>query len=441
MKAFLIGCGILLTSATPTFADDWPQWRGPQRDGVWREKGIVKTLPAELKYKWRTRIGAGYAGPAVVGDRVYVTDRVLNKGEKNPENQFARTRVNGMERILCLDANTGRIKWNHDYDVQYAVSYPSGPRATPTVHGGKLYTIGVMGHFFCLDAATGKLRWKKHYVKDFGTEINTWGMASAPLVDGRKVILLVGGANKACVVALDKDSGKEIWRALEEDDPGYAPPVIFEEGRRRQLIIWTPTRLCSLDPESGELYWAQEFASQSGLSITSPIYDPGSQLLFVTTFYNGPLMMRMDRDTPTAKLLWKGRSQSEKKTDGLHAIMCTPFIDKDHIYGVGSYGQLRCLEAKSGRRIWETLKATGQGRWWNAFLVQHGDRTFIINEQGELIIARLSPKGYEEISRAQLIEPTAKIKRRMTVWTHPAFANRSVYMRNDKEIVCVDLAR
>ncbi len=161
----------------------------------------------------------------------------------------------------------------------------------------------------------------------------------------------------------------------------------------------------------------------------------------MTTFYNGPLMMRMDRGTPTAKLLWKGKSQSEKKTDGLHAIMCTPFIDKGHIYGVGSYGQLRCLEAKSGRRIWETLKATGQGRWWNAFLVQHGDRTFIINEQGELIIARLSPKGYKEISRAQLIEPTAKIKRRMTVWTHPAFANKSVYMRNDKEIVCVDLSR
>jgi hypothetical protein len=120
--------------------------------------------------------------------------------------------------------------------------------------------------------------------------------------------------------------------------------------------------------------------------------------------------------------------------------MSTPIFTRRHIYGVGSYGQLRCLDASNGKRVWETLAATGRGRWWNAFLVTHQDRQFIHNEQGDLIIARLTPQGYQEISRAKLIEPTRRVQRRMTIWSHPAFAMQSVFARNDKELVRVSLA-
>jgi len=153
--------------------------------------------------------------------------------------------------------------------------------------------------------------------------------------------------------------------------------------------------------------------------------------------------MGLDPAKPTARLLWKGKSDSElpKRTDGLHSIMCTPVFESGHIYGVGSYGELRCLEAGTGQRVWKSMEATGQGRWWNAFIVRHEDRFFIPNEQGDLIIAKLSSKGYEELSRARLIEGTRPVLRRKVVWSHPAFAQRCVFARNDKEIVCVSLAK
>ena len=432
---FLAGTGLLS-------ADDWPQWRGPERDGVWRETGIVEKLPRKLTYLWRTPVGMGYAGPAVAAGRVYLMDRVLGAGEANPDNPFNKKRVSGRERVLCFDAAGGKLLWKHSYASNYTISYPYGPRTTPTVSGGKVYCLGAMGDLLCLDAGSGKVLWSKQCVKDFGAELNTWGYSSPPLVDGEKLIVLVGGKPGACYVALNKDTGKELWRALEDTDPGYAPPVIYKAGGVRQLIAWTPTKLAALDPETGKEYWRQEFKVNFGLTIPTPIYDPGSKRLLVSSFYNGSMMMALDPSKPSARLLWKGKSDSElpKRTDGLHSIMCTPVFQGEHIYGVGSYGELRCLEASSGQRLWKSMKATGQGRWWNAFIVRHEDRYFIPNEQGELIIARLSSKGYEELSRAQLIEGTRPVQRRKVVWSHPAFAQKCVFARNDKEIVCVSLA-
>ena len=444
MNGIVRTCGFIfcLAAAGLLAADDWPQWRGVERDGVWRETGIVKELPKKLSFLWRAPVGMGYAGPAVAAGRVYLMDRVLGDGEKNPANPFSKRQVGGSERILCLDAANGKLLWKHSYPAKYTVSYPYGPRTTPAVSGGKVYCLGAMGDLFCMDAGTGKMLWSKQCAREFKAEINTWGFSAAPLVDGKKLIMLVGGKPGACVVAFDKDTGKELWRALEDDDPGYAPPVIFKAGGKRQLIIWTPTKLASLDPESGREYWRQAFKVQSGLSIPTPIYDPGTRRLLVTSFYNGSLMMGLDPKRPGANLLWKGTSSSElpKNTDGLHSIMCTPVFKGGHIYGVGSYGELRCLDASSGKRIWATTEATGADRWWNAFIIRHEDRYFIPNEQGDLIIANLSPGGYKELSRARLIEPTRPVRRRKVVWSHPAFALKCIFARNDKELVCASLA-
>jgi outer membrane protein assembly factor BamB len=429
----------LLLAASPTRGDDWPQWRGPFRDGVWREDRIVEKLPSELSIKWRTEIGAGYSGPAVAAGRVYVTDRILEAGEENPEDPFQRRRVKGFERLLSLDAENGNLLWKHQYPCQYEIQYPSGPRATPTVHQGVVYSLGAMGDLFALDAVSGEVLWSKRFVEDFGTEINVWGMSAAPLVDGERLIVLAGGRPRGCVVALERKTGAELWRALEADDPGYCPPLIIEPPGRRELVIWTPRELASLDPASGEEHWRQPFRIEAGLSVATPIYDAGANRLLVSAFYNGSMMMQLERDKAAATLLWKGTSNSEKNTDGLHAILCTPALLDGYLYGVCSYGQLRCLDAASGKRVWETLEATGSGRWWNAFLVRHGKRFFIANEQGELIIARLTPAGYEEVSRALLIEPTQPIQRRKVVWSHPAFALRSVFARNDREILRADL--
>jgi outer membrane protein assembly factor BamB len=430
--------GLSLTTAR---ADDWPQWLGPQRDGVWRETGILKEFPADgPKIRWRAPLGAGYTGPAVVGERVYVMDRQLKNSASNPTDPFQRGTIPGNERVLCLDEANGNIVWTNEYNCPYTVSYPAGPRATPLVSNGKVYTLGTEGNLLCLDAATGKKIWAHELKKDYNLETPVWGFSAAPLLDGQKLICLVGG-DGSTVVAFDKDTGKELWKALSAKEPGYCPPMIFEAGGKRQLIIWHPQSLNSLDPDTGKLYWSQPYTARSGLTVPTP--RKSGDRLFITSFYNGPMMLQLDSEKPEAKVLWRGKGTGERNTDGIHSIISTPFFEGDYIYGVCSYGQLRCLKAATGERVWETFKATTgdkEVRWANAFLIKNGDRFFLPNEKGDLIIAKLTPRGYDEISRTHLLDPTNRDPGRLVVWSHPAFANRSVYARNDKEIVCASLA-
>lgn len=418
---------------SPVRADDWPQWLGPQRDGVWRENGILDKLPpGGPKIRWRAPIGAGYATPAVAGGKVFVTDRVGAMGK-------AKKLAQGKERVLCLDEASGKILWQHEYDCPYQVGYPAGPRTTPVVHAGKVYALGTMGDLLCLDAGKGTVLWSKNFRKDYGAPAQSWGFSAHPLLDGDRLICIVGGKN--IVVAFHKDTGQELWRAL-DGEAGYCPPMIYQAGGRRQLIIWHPQAVSSLDPESGKVFWSHPFRVRMDIAIATP--RVAGDLLFVSCFYNGPLMLKLAQDRPAASLLWRGKANSEQSrlTDGLHCLMSTPVIQDGHVYGVCSYGQLRCLQADTGKRLWETFKATGgeEVRWGNAFLTPHGDRFFVFDEKGNLIIARLTPKGYDEISRANILEPTNRAAGRAVVWSHPAFANRSMYVRNDKEIVCVSLA-
>jgi outer membrane protein assembly factor BamB len=455
----LVAGAAVLALASSAPADDWPQWLGPQRDGVWREEGILdKFPPGGPKVRWRAKIGSGYAGPAVAGGKVYVTDYVNRPGEQLPASGFSppgrRYKLPGAERVVCLDDATGKVLWTHEYETEYGIDYPAGPRTTPLVSGGKVYTLGAMGDLRCLDAETGKLLWAKNFPKDFGAPVQTWGFAAHPLLDGDRLICLVGGDGTGAV-AFHKDTGTELWRSLSPRDAGYAPPMIYTVGRTRQLIVWTAEAVCALVPETGGLLWEEPFKVRAALSVPTPRFDGGR--LLVTSFYNGALMLKLDPDKPGATVLWKGKGRSEKpnQTDTLHSIIPTPVLKDGYIYGVGSYGELRCLKADTGERVWKTMAATRplkagkpdespeteKDRWGNAFLVPQGDRYFLFNERGELIIAKLSPKGYEEIDRARILEPDNRMPGRPVVWSHPAFAHRSVYARNDHEIVCVSLEK
>ena len=212
---------------------------------------------------------------------------------------------------------------------------------------------------------------------------------------------------------------------------------MFEFAGKPQVIMWHPQAVSALDPKDGSVIWQVPYRVRAGLSIATP--RKFGNRLFVASFYNGPRMIEVAEDGQSAKLVWSGKSDSETNPDGVHPIMCIPFFDGKNIYSTCSYGHLRCLDAQTGERLWSTLEATGEDRWWNAFLVRHEDRFFIHNEQGELIIARLTPEGYREISRAQLIRPSRRVRRRMTIWSHPAFAMKSVFARNDGALIRVSL--
>jgi outer membrane protein assembly factor BamB len=430
---------LLILGASPAVspADDWPQWLGPQRDGVWREKGILKKFPkGGPKVLWRKPIGGGYMGPAVAGGRVYVMDR-------EPVKEGAPKK----ERVLCLDAKNGNVLWKHAYDCKYAISYSNGPRATPAVHKGKVYTLGAMGDFYCFDAAKGTVLWSKNFPKLYKTRPPVWGYSASPLVDGDKVICLVGGKGSV-VVAFDKDSGQEKWKALSAPEIGYASPVIIKAGGQRQLIVWHSEAVNGLDPKTGEKFWSVPYFAnakrkgQPAVNIATP--RRSGDFLFITSFYAGPMMLKLDAKKPEAKEVWKANlKRPGRDRDGIHAVNTTPVIKDGYIYGVGGAGELICVEAKNNKQKWETYAAvTGKkpGFCATAFLVRHKDRFFLFNDQGYLIIAKLTPQKYEEIDRTRLLKPSQVAFGRNVVWSHPAFANRCVFARNDKEIVCVSLA-
>ena len=208
-----------------TFADDWPQWLGPQRDGVWRETGIVEEFPVGgPKIRWRTPVRPGFSGPVVAGGRVFVTDRKLDPGARvNEDDPFDRSVVAGTERVLCLDEKNGQVLWSHEYPAAYGVSYNSGPRASPVVRDGKIYTLGTEGHLLCLDTKTGGVLWSRACKKDFGVKTPLWGFAAHPLLDGDRLICLVGGKGSV-VVAFHKDTGRNSGAPSPRAIPAIARP-------------------------------------------------------------------------------------------------------------------------------------------------------------------------------------------------------------------------
>ena len=328
-------------AVAPASADDWPEFRGKGRLGIWHETGILEEFPEDgLTVKWRVPIQDGYAGPAVAGGRVFVID-----ARRIQANDF-------IERVVCLDEATGDVLWTHEWEANYAglqLIYAIGPRATPTVDQDRVYVQGAMGRLIALRVETGDVVWEKDYVRDYNTEVPIWGMPAAPLVDGDRLISLVGGEPNAKVMAFDKLTGEEIWRA--DWEPGYNSPIIFEAGGRRQLIIWHPRAISSLDPETGGILWEEPFEVSMGMTLASPVLN--DSYLLVSAFYNGSTMLRLDSDRPAATLLW----QSPFKQTS-HAVTNTPIIRLRV-----RHRQLRTPRLdRTGERIWESLQSPTSGR-------------------------------------------------------------------------------
>ena len=414
-------------------ADDWPQWMGPNRDNVWRETGIVEKFPVGgPKVLWRTPISGGYAGPAIAAGKVFITDYVTADDVK-VENFEREKQISGKERVLCLDEATGKIIWTHEYPVRYTISYPAGPRCTPNVDGDRVYTLGAEGDLHCLNISDGKVVWSRDLKKDYSTKAALWGYAAHPLIDGDKLLCLAGGPGSH-IVAFNKSDGSEIWRSSTSPEQGYSPPTIIEYGGVRQLILLRPDAVSSIDPETGKEYWSLPYEASSGSIIMSPILV--NEYLYAAGYSNHSLLIQLDSSKPAAKEVWR------EKQNVISPVNVQPFLDGNVIYGFDQKGVLRAISIPDGNRLWETTDVIGKRPAGSetAFIVRYEDRYFLFSELGELLIAKLSPQGYEEIDRAKVIEPTNIAFGRDVVWSMPGFASRHAYIRNDKEIICVDLA-
>jgi outer membrane protein assembly factor BamB len=393
-------------------AGDWPQWLGPKRDSASPEK--IAAWKEAPKVVWRKTVGEGNSSPVVVDGRVFLHTKIKDKNE---------------EEVRAYDAKTGEEMWHTSYKREAFTSlFGNGPRATPAVVDGRIYAFGITGILTCFDAESGKQAWQVEALKKFEARNLMFGAACSPLVVGKNVVVMVGGKG-ASIVAFDRDNGKVAWKSL-NDGASYASPILNGEGKSAQVVFLTQKRLLGLKPEDGTLNWEYPFADKLFESSTTPI-RVGDQLLASSiTRGSASLGLEAKDDKTVVTKLWA----NEKLT----CYFSTPVaVGKDHVYMVTGanplafmtpVAELRCVEAKTGKVLW-TKEKIGK---YHASMIRTGDnKLLLLDDAGNLALLEPNAKEYKELARSKVCGET---------WAHPALANGRLYIRDNKELICLQLA-
>jgi outer membrane protein assembly factor BamB len=384
---------------------DWPDFLGPTRDGHSPEKGLLARWPARgPRELWRHEAGEGYSGPAVADGRVFLFHRVDDK-----------------EVIEALDAKTGKPRWAFRYPTAYRDGYGKGdgPRATPVISGGKVYTLGAEGTLTCVDAQKGKKVWQRALPKDYAFRKGFFGVGTTPLVEGDLVLVNVG-AEGAGIVAFDKNTGKEVWKAT-DDEASYSSPVAATVGGKRLVFFFTREGLVALDPKTGKVRHQHRWRSRTFASVNAatPLVI-GDHVFLTSSYRTGALLLRFTGDR--MKEVWKG-------DDSLSAHYNTPVRIGDYLYGIDGRqeagARLRCIEWKTGKVRW-----TKEG-FGCASLIAADGKLIALREDGNLVLLDPSPEGYREVSRAAMLEGTCRAPL--------ALAEGRLYGRDGKKLICWDL--
>jgi outer membrane protein assembly factor BamB len=379
----------------------------------------MKKFPAGgLTIRWRAPAGWGWSSPVVAGGRVFLTDAKVEKPQP-------------VEQVHCFDELTGKPLWTHRYDVAYPdwafdPAQESGPVATPIVQEGRIFAVGRLGHLVCLDTATGGVKWQK----DLGPEYNVeWAPGNpSPLIEGDLLIHFAGGKSGAGVIAFHKDTGREVWKALDEKLT-FSSPIVIASGGKRQLIVWTQESVTSLDPATGDLFWREKLLTSSDYAVSTPVFDNDRLLI-------GGMMFRMDPDKPGATVLWPDTKVRSRR---IFSHTSTAAVIGDCVFSAKSSGELIGVDAATGKQLWETKSVTGLKNGASIHLTPHGGSVLLYTDKGELIRARLTAQGYHEISRTALLTPTFPFGGSNVAWAAPAYANGHIFARSGKELICASL--
>jgi outer membrane protein assembly factor BamB len=397
------------SAGRPARAEDWPCWRGPRRDGIARETGLLKEWPTSgPRQLWRAELSGGFSSVVVADGRV-----------------FTQTKEKNQEVVVSLDAATGKDVWRYRYDCDYGAyrtftgggrpQARTGPRATPTVDGERVYTLGATGTLLCLEAKTGKKVWQQDLLKIAAMNVPTHGYCGSPLVLGEHIYLNPGGPNGKSIAALDKKDGAVVWQAL--DDPiGHASPVWAEVGGTFQVIFFTGTGVVGVSPKDGQLLWRYPWKTTPPIHVATPIYADGK--VFVSSNYGtgGALFRLTDKSEP--ETVWKTRVMQNH--------FSTSVLYEGHLYGI-SEGRLRCMDFLTGTVKWSK---DGLGR---GSLVLADGHLIALGEHGELVLARATPAEYAEISRCQVFD-----KQTLT-WTGPVVSGGRLFVRCENALLALDL--
>ncbi|MGH7970851.1 MAG: PQQ-binding-like beta-propeller repeat protein [Limisphaerales bacterium] len=339
------------------------------------------------------------------------------------------------ERVLCFNARSGKRVWMTQHDASppdwfFDPAQMRGPGSTPIIHNGRVYALSMLSTLKCLDARTGTVIWKRDLVAEY--RLPPSSLDSSPLVDGSLLIASIGGKPAAGVVAFDLLTGREVWRALDQAAT-WSSPVIVSAGGTRQLIVWMRQSVTSLNPTNGAIYWSEPTVSGGSpgfAAVSTPVLH-GDRLLV------SGLMFQLDRNRPAAKVLWP---DSPSGTLRILSDTSTPLFRDDFVYSPRSGGLFVCLEAATGREVWQTNTVTSLRQGACVHLTPNGSSLFLFTDQGDLVRAQLTPAGYHELGRVHLIQPTSPLFEHKFAWAAPAFANRNIFVRNDHVLCCYPLA-
>jgi outer membrane protein assembly factor BamB len=379
-------------------AQDWPQWRGPNRDGV-AGGSVSKDWPERLTKKWQATVGVGHSSPVVVGNRIYLLTR---QGED--------------EVVTCLELETGKEVWSDRYPVPYqmnpaAIGHGKGPKSTPVVSNGKLYTLGITGLLSCYDIQTGKRRWRKDFATQFPNTSPYFGTAMSPVVDGRLLIAHIGGHDNGALTAFDSDTGQVKW-SWKGDGPGYASPIVADIAGTRQVVTQSQKNIVGVSATTGELLWSIPFTTAYVQNIVTPVAY--KQLLIFSGLDKGVMAVRIGKSGST----WKTEKVWENQEVSFY--MSDPVLCGDLLIGMShrNKGQFVCLDASTGKKLW-----AGEGRRGeNAAVVRAGENLFLLNNEAVLIIARCNAGAFEPLRRYTVAaSPT---------WAHPVILGDRILIKD-----------
>ena len=390
---------LVLSSVTRIFAQDWPQWRGADRDGVVTGFIVPENWPEEFSLVWKVNVGAGDATPALVGDKLYVF-----------------TRQNESEVVLCLDKDNGNELWRDEYKAQAvtgAAARHPGPRSSPIVADGKIVTLGVGGILSCLDAATGKVEWRKD---PFPGIVPMFFTAMSPLIANGMCIAQLGGAENGAIISYNLNTGDEIWRWSDEG-PDYASPVLLTVAGTKQIVTLTEKSIVGLDVLNGTLLWKLPFPPQRrAYNAATPIVD--GQTVIFTGAGRGTKAVKIEKqeDGFVAKELWSNA--------GVAVQFNTPVLKNDLLFGYSNMGNLFCLNAQTGETAW--VDTTKHDRGGFAAIIDAGPMILALPSSAELIAIEPVAEEYTELANIKVAEtPT---------YAHPVIAGNRIYMKDSETI-------
>lgn len=389
-------------------AADWPQWRGANRDDHSPDKSILNPWPEKgPQQTWLNQnAGLGYAGFAVVGSQL------LTMGA-----------VDGAEQVLCLDAADGTQKWAVKLDDSvYPNQWGDGPRTTPTVDGDKLYALSANGVLGCLSAKDGSILWKTSLVSDLGGKLQSWGYTESVLIDGEKVICTPGGSS-GTMAALDKKTGKVIWRSTDlKDEAQYSSPILYTHQGQRQVAQLLGKKVVGVNPDNGELLWEAKFPGRTAV-IPTPIYKDGH--LYVTAGYSvGCQLLKLGGKTP--ELVYENNGMVNHHGGVI-------LID-GKLYGHSDKGGWTCQDFMTGETLWKS-EALGKG----AVGYAAGHLVCLEEKSGTVALVEASPAGWKEKSRFTLSPQTSQRKPQGKIWVHPVIVNGRLYLRDQELIYCYNV--